>query len=103
MLWQAVDGFRFRMAGGRLQTSAPTSFLHPRSIAQIAIGDAPSHDRSKLLAAYFAAKGVTSVIVDKAQARVWAPSLDRIATRHDVGGVLLYHVTGAPRGACPAS
>jgi hypothetical protein len=102
MLWQAADDFRFRMTGGRLQTSAPTSFLHPQSIAQIAIGNPPGPDQSKLLRAYFAAKGVTSVIVDKAHAGIWAPPLDRIAKRHDVGGVLLYHVAG-PARPCPGS
>jgi len=102
MLWQVADAFRFRMAGGRLQTSAPTSFLHPPSIARISIGDPPGPDQSKLLLAYFAAKGVTSVIVDKAQVAIWAPPLDRIAKRQDVGGVLLYHVAGAAP-ACPSS
>lgn len=102
MLWQVADAFRFRMAGGRLQTSAPTSFLHPPSIARISIGNPPGPDQSRLLRAYFAAKGVTSVIVDKAQAGFWAPPLDRIATRQDVGGILLYRVAGTPR-ACPSS
>jgi hypothetical protein len=102
MLWQVADAFRFRMAGGRLQTSAPTSFLHPPSIARISIGNPPGPDQSKLLTAYFAAKGVTSVIVEKSQAAIWAPPLDRIAKRHDVGGVLLYNVAG-PARTCPSS
>jgi hypothetical protein len=102
MLWEVVDGFRFRMAGGRLQTSAPTSFLHPASIAQIAVGYPPVRNQSQLLTAYFRAKGVASAIVAKEQARIWAPALDRIAKRQDVGGVLLYRVSGAPR-PCPSS
>jgi hypothetical protein len=102
MLWQVADAFRFRMAGGRLQTSAPTSFLHPPSIARISIGNPPGPDQSKLLTAYFAAKGVTSVIVEKSQAAIWAPPLDRIAKRQNVGGVLLYHVAG-PARTCPSS
>ena len=101
MLWEVVDGFRFRMAGGRLQTSAPTSFLHPASIAQIAVGNPPVRDQSRLLAAYFRAKGVTSAIVAKEQSSIWAPALDRIAKRQDVGGVLLYRIAGAAR-ACPS-
>jgi hypothetical protein len=102
MLWQATDDFRFRMAGGRLQTSAPTSFLHPPSIARISIGDPPGPGYAQLLKAYFKAKGVTSVIVDKGQAAIWTPPLDQIAKRQDVGGVLLYRLGGAPR-ACPSS
>jgi hypothetical protein len=104
MLWQATDGFRFRMAGGRLQTSAPTTFLHPPSIARISIGDPPSPgpEYVKLLKEYFRAKGVTSVIVDKAQAAIWTPPLDQIAKRQDVGGVIFYRVAGAPR-PCPSA
>jgi hypothetical protein len=104
MLWQVAADFRFRMAGGRLQTSAPTSFLHPPSIARISIGDPPSPGPGyvKLLRAYFAAKGVTSVLVDKSQAAIWTPPLDQIARRQDVGGVILYRVGGAPR-PCPST
>jgi hypothetical protein len=104
MLWQVAADFRFRMAGGRLQTSAPTSFLHPPSIARISIGDPPSPGPGyvKLLRAYFAAKGVTSVLVDKSQAAIWTPPLDQIARRQDVGGVILYRVGGAPR-PCPSA
>jgi hypothetical protein len=104
MLWQVAADFRFRMAGGRLQTSAPTSFLHPPSIARISIGDPPSPGPGyvKLLRAYFAAKGVTSVLVDKSQAAIWTPPLDQIARRQDVGGVILYRVGGASR-PCPSA
>jgi hypothetical protein len=104
MLWQVADDFRFRMAGGRLQTSAPTTFLHPPSIARISIGDPPSPGPGyvKLLREYFRAKGVTSVIVDKAQAAIWTPPLDQIAKRQDVGGVIFYRVGGAPR-PCPSA
>lgn len=101
LLWQVADDFRFRIDGGRLQTSAPTSFLHPASIAQISIGDAPGSNRSRLLVQYFRAKGVTSAIVDRNQARIWAPALGRIAKRRNVGGILLYRVAGIHR-PCPA-
>jgi hypothetical protein len=102
LLWQVADDFRFRIDGGRLQTSAPSSFLHPASIAEISIGNTPQRDRPQLLRAFFRAKGVTAVVVDKRAAAVWAPSLDRVARRHDVGGVLLYRVGGTPR-PCPES
>jgi hypothetical protein len=101
-LWQAVDHFRFRMAGGRLQTSAPSAFLHPRSIAQISVGYAPVADQAELLRAFIERYGVTDAIVDKRQAATWAPALDRIATGHDVGGVLLYPLSGPLPAACPA-
>ena len=37
-LWQVADGFRFRMAGGRIQTSPPSKFLHPAAIEQVSVG-----------------------------------------------------------------
>ncbi len=93
-LWQLASKFRFRMAGGRLQTSPPSVFLHPDGIAQISVGYLPVSNEVQLLRRYLAAKGVTAVIVDKRQARIWAPALDRIAPRQDLGGVLLYRVGG---------
>jgi hypothetical protein len=99
-LWQAAGDFRFRMAGGRLQTSPPSAFLHPPGIAQISVGYPPAPNQVELLKQYFAAKGVTAVIVDKRQAAIWAPALDRIAPGHDIGGVLLYRVGGSPSSAC---
>ena len=102
-LWQVADAFRFRMAGGRLQTSAPSVFLHPPSLAQISAGYLPVPSQSQLLRAYFRAKHVDYAFVDKRQAGIWAPALDRIAKRHDVGGVLLYAVHAPLGKGCPAS
>ncbi len=97
MLWQIADGFRFRLAGGRLQTSPPSVFLHPPSLAQISVGYPPAPNQAALLKAYFKAEGVTSVVLDKRQAAIWGPALNKIATPHDVGGILLYNVSGAGR------
>jgi hypothetical protein len=101
MLWQAADGFRFTMAGGRIQTSPPQDFIHPDSIAQISVGYAPAENQSGLLALYFAIYGVTDAIVDKRDAATWAPALDEIATQHDIGGVLLYPIGGSLPAGCP--
>jgi hypothetical protein len=100
LLWQVADGFRFRMAGGRLATSPPTTFLHPSTLAQISVGYAPVSDQTQLLRAYIRAKHVTSVIVDEGQAGTWAPALNRIARPQDAGGVLYYDVSGRGR-ICP--
>lgn len=102
LLWQVTSDFRFRMTGGRVQLSPPTEFLHPQSIAQIAVGYPPVADQTQLFTAFFKKKGVTSVILDKSRALIWAPALDRIAKRQDVGGILLYRVSGEPR-ACPTT
>ena len=101
MLWQVADQFRFRMAGGRLQTSPPSVFLHPGSIAQISVGYPPVSNQSQLLEAYFAREDVTAVILDRRQESIWGPSLDRIARPREVGGILLYRL-GGPVRACPA-
>jgi len=55
-LWQVASKFRFRMAGGRLQTSPPSVFLHPDGIAQISVGYLPVKNQTQLLRGYFAAK-----------------------------------------------
>jgi len=99
-LWQVESRYRFRLAGGRLQTSPPSVFLHPDGIAQISVGYLPVRNQPQLLKQYFAAKGVSAVIVDKRQARIWAPSLDKVAKRQDLGGVLFYRVGGVGRAGC---
>jgi hypothetical protein len=93
-LWQAESGFHFRLAGGRLQTSPPTEFLHPATIAQIGVGYAPVSNQAALLRRFFAEKGVTAAIVDERQAATWTPALDRIAKPRRLGGVTFYRVSG---------
>lgn len=100
MLWQAASGFRFRMAGGRLQTSPPSSFQHPPGIAQIAVGYPPVRSQAQLLRQYAKAKNVTLAIVDKRWASTWSPALDRIASAHDLGGALVYRLGGPPLRRC---
>ena len=101
MLWQVESDFRYRLAGGRLQTSPPSAFLHPASIAQISVGYPPVRDQTQLLRAYFQKEHVDYAIVDKRQAATWTPAIDRIATPHDIGGVLLYDIHGRLSPSCP--
>jgi hypothetical protein len=100
ILWQAAGGFRFRLAGGRLTTTPPTTFMHPQSLQQISIGNPPAPDQTQALRGYISAKHVTAAIVDERQSSIWTPALNRIAAPQDVGGVLLYSVSGAAR-TCP--
>ena len=100
-LWQVASGFRFTMAGGYVSLNPPPSFLTPAAVAKVAGGFAVPADQAQDLRVYIRAKHVTSVVVDRSQTRYWAAALDRIAAPHDVGGVLLYHLGGLPRG-CPA-
>jgi hypothetical protein len=103
MLWQVESDFRFRMAGGRLQTSPPSLFHHPPSTAQISVGYLPSPRQSQRLREYAERFGVTYAVVDEREADVWGPPLDRIAERHEVGGVLLYSLAGPLPAGCPAA
>ena len=89
------------MAGGNLGLGTPTPFLHPEAIARIATGNPVPARRAADLAAFARAKHVSTVVVDKSQAGMWSGALDRLAPRRDVGGVLLYRLSGAPR-ACPS-
>ncbi len=98
-LWQAVDGFRFRMAGGRLATSPPSKFLHPPPIAVVSIGLPMAPNQESLLGNYFRVEGVSTVIVARPDLSTWAPILNRIARPQAVGGVVLYRV-GAGAGSC---
>jgi hypothetical protein len=100
MLWQAAADFRFRMAGGRLQTSPPSPFLHPPGIAQIAVGYPPVPRQAALVRRYARAKNVTLAIVDRRWAGTWSPSLAKLASAEDAGGVLLYRLDGRPRDGC---
>ena len=101
-LWQVESGFRFTMAGGYVAASPPQSFLTPKATANIARGLPVPADQAQALRTYIHAKHVTSVAVDESQTRYWASALDRIATPHEVGGVLLYHL-GDWRKDCPRS
>src|SRR5581483_2897803 len=103
MLWQVERAFRFRMAGGRLQTSPPSPFHHPQATAQIGVGYLPVRNQPQLLRAYARRFGVSFAIVDERQARTWAPALDRIAQRHELGGVLLYPIGRSLPAGCPSA
>ena len=91
-LWQVASGFRFTMAGGYVLEHPPASFLTSHAIAVIALGLPVPPRQVQFLRSYIREKHVTSVIVDEGQTRYWAAALNKIATPHNVGGVLLYHV-----------
>ena len=42
MLWQAVDGFRFRMAGGNIAPRPPEALLATPALAFVANGNGAS-------------------------------------------------------------
>ncbi len=93
-LWQVAAGFRFTMAGGYVLERPPASVLDSHAAVIVGLGSSVPASQAGILRSYIRAKHVTSVVVDKSQARFWASALDTIAPRQDVGGVLLYHVAG---------
>ncbi len=97
-LWQVESDFRFTMAGGYVSQNPPDAFLTPEAVRLIAHGGPVPPGQAQKLVTYIRDKHVTSVIVDKSQTKYWAGALDRIATPHFVGGVLLYHVDGRTTG-----
>lgn len=99
-LWQAESGFRFTMAGGYLSATPPASFLAPPDVSRVARGLPVPAEQVQTLIDYVHAKHVTSVIVDKRRTKYWAAALDRVASPHDVGGVLLYFFDN-PARTCP--
>ncbi len=100
LLWQAVDGFRFTMAGGDIGLGPPKPFLTGESVSLIAQGYSVPAAQSALMADYIRMKNVTSVVVDKSQYGLWSGALDRLAVSQDEGGVLLYRFGGSPP-SCP--
>jgi len=93
MLWQAMGGYRFRMAGGNIEPDPPRSFLAPTAIANIAWGSSLPANQLGELEAYIQAKHVTSVLVDPSMLTQWSPALDRIASPELLGGVVVYHIS----------
>ncbi len=89
MLWQAVSGMDFRMAGGY-------TGITPRSFEQWPIVNALMTstyipNAADQLRALMGAKGATVVIVDDAHQQFWAPLLSAIdPTPQRVGGVWFY-------------
>jgi len=97
MLWQALSDFRFRMAAGNIAPHPPALFLAPYWVELVAEGYPVPASQTGELAFYIRAKQVTSVVVDAREASRWDGALNRIATPHRLGGVILYHISdGSP-------
>jgi hypothetical protein len=94
-----MDGYRFKMAGGDLGLGPPKPFLDSEAASLIGSGYGTPPSQSGLMAGFIRDKDVTTVIVDKAVFGAWSGALDRLASGHDVGGVLLYRFK-SPAPAC---
>ncbi|HWE82869.1 MAG TPA: hypothetical protein VG265_14555 [Gaiellaceae bacterium] len=99
MLWQVTADFRFRMAGGEIAPQPPASFLDSTAARAVAYGKPIPPSQAGLIRDYIREKGVTTVVVDAADAGKWSYAMNTIATPQLVGGVFVYRV-GSPVRSC---
>jgi hypothetical protein len=102
LLWQAVDGYRFRMAGGDLGFGPPKPFLDSEAASLIGQGYGTAPSQSDLMAELIRDKHVSTVVVDERLFGAWSGALDRLAPGQEVGGVLLYSFTSTAPD-CPGA
>ena len=98
MLWQAVSGYRFRMAGGYIAPLPPASFVTSRAVRRLTEGSSVTPADAGELAAYIRAKDVEAVVLDPHAAPLWKAALDRISIPHPLGGIVLYTLTARSAG-----
>jgi hypothetical protein len=91
MRWQAQAKMDFELVGGYAQ-QLPGAYRRWRSVDSLE-NDVPGPGTNADLKRFLAAKGVTTVLIDKRRAGSWPQVLERIGlSPMDVGGVLLYRV-----------
>jgi hypothetical protein len=93
MLWQAVSGYRFRLADGYVTPDPPVSYYTSPAIARIANREVSWRD----LEPFARAEHVTAFIVDGREADEFTPILQPLAPPREVGGVLVYRFASKAR------
>jgi hypothetical protein len=93
MLWQAVGGYRFRLADGYVTPDPPTSYYTSPAIARIANREVTWRD----LVPFARAEHVTAFIVDGRAPDEFTPILRPLAQPRQVGGVLVYRFESKAR------
>jgi hypothetical protein len=86
MLWQAVSGYRFRLADGYVTPDPPVSYYTSPAIARIANRVVTWRD----LVPFARAEHVTTFLVDGRNAEPWRTILRPLAPPRSIGGVLVY-------------
>lgn len=107
MLWQADAWFRFRMAEGYVSAVPPKEFLHPPAVAELATFGEVRHGLTAAIREYARLKHVTVILVEQGpvwnyaggrwrlEPNPWPAWISRLATPHEVGGLLLYRLDGS--------
>ena len=92
MLWQAVSGYRFRLADGYVTPDPPTDFYTSPAAARIANRELSWRD----LVLFARDKHVTTLLVDAKQSGPFRTLLQPLAPPKVAGGMLLYRFDRKP-------
>ena len=98
LLWQAANGFRFRLAVDDFQPLAPAGIRERTVAVDIQRNVAPA-GRGAALLRFARANAVSEIVVVEALPGPWAAALRQVARPIRVEGVLLYPVTPVRPGA----
>ncbi len=101
-LWQVDTHFRWKLAGGYLG-APPKALQSPAATAAVTGSEPIPAGKSRLLARYIAAKGVSTVVLDPRAKADFAAALDSLATPHAVGGVVVYRFGSSAPAGCPTA
>jgi hypothetical protein len=93
MLWQAVSGYKFRLADGYVTPDPPTSFYTSPAAARIANRQLSWRD----LVPFAREKHVTTLLVDGRQAGPYRKLLQPLVPPKAAGGMLVYRFDRKPR------
>ena len=93
LLWQAVSGFHFRMAGGSLGSGIPSTF--PGTMVIRLFNDHAHPGDGSALVAFARSKGVSTIVVDPTDPQPWSSLLLQAfgPPTKAIGGVLLYQIS----------
>lgn len=91
MLWQAMGGMSFRMAGGYLQPFVPKPFASWPAVQMFYSGPAP--DYRTQIPAFCAAHHVRAIIVGPGARKIWMPSLGHLGwPQIETGGIAVFTI-----------
>lgn len=99
MIWQAVSGFWFRMAGGYISPTVPPSFTRPFGIQHVTTTDNPQEVTAQAVLELARLKSATTVIVDSRVAGTWRSILRPLGWPQQAAGTLIYRLSGAASSA----
>jgi hypothetical protein len=91
-LWEALAGFRFRLAGGEVGNWVPHAFGGP-IVTELRFDEIPPAEGSAVVA-FARRKGVTAILVDPRDPVDWSYLLAFTGKPADVGGLRLYRIGG---------